>query len=66
MKKIPEIDLECTDENSTYLGDGAYATQTEGNEVCVWTERWDGIHFVVLGSQELRSLLHHCGKAGMK
>lgn len=46
---------EVNDNNTAYLGDGAYLTFT-GYDYIVWTERENGTHFVHLESGAVNNL----------
>jgi len=65
--KLPEPDFPCvpTDANSTYLGDAVYATQTDDGNVCLWTDREAGRHWMTLDARALRILTGHTKKVGM-
>lgn len=61
----PDFPVKPTDANSTYIGDAVYATQTDENNVCLWTDREEGRHWMTLDARALRMLTEHCKKAGM-
>jgi hypothetical protein len=51
------LPLEPTDENSTYLGDGAYVTVDVHGDWFIWTDRDNGRHWVAIDEHGQRSLL---------
>lgn len=57
MKYLPDGTV-ATDNNSTYIGDGAYVTSTDRNDLIIWTDRGpEGLHWVAIELRDIPGLL---------
>jgi hypothetical protein len=63
----PEFPVKPDDSNTTYLGDGVYATLDPGgaNGLIVWTDRADGRHWMGMDIHAIGRLYEYATKSGM-